>query len=133
MLHLVVVYCFQRAAADHEKLALTEALMDAVLVDLAAVSRGQLCLIVGDLNIEPIRIPCLLKGISAGSWFDLPEAWACASGIAPSAANTPTGGTRRAFAIGCPSAAVAPDWCKVLGDRSVPPHHAVGAAFRMEI
>ena len=70
------------------------------------MSRGQPCLIVGDLNIEPIGIPCLLKGISAGSWFDLQEAWAHASGTAPGAtckhSFASTGGSRRDFIIGCP-------------------------------
>ena len=81
----MVVYGFQGAASDREKLALTEALLDAVFCELAAVSRGQPCPIVGDLNIEPTRIPCLLKGISAGSCFDLQEVWAHASGTAPGA------------------------------------------------
>ena len=63
----MVVCGFYGAATDHEKLALTGALMDAVLGELAAVSRCQLCLMVGDLNIEPTKILCLLKGILAGS------------------------------------------------------------------
>ena len=85
LIFFVVVYWFQGAASDQEKLARTEALLDAVFCELAAVSRGQPCLIVGDLSTEPAGIPCLLKGISAGSWFDLQEAWALASGTAPGA------------------------------------------------
>ena len=60
MAHLVVVYGFQGASTDSEKLRLTEKLLDAVLCELAVVASGQPCLTVGDLNIEPERIPCLL-------------------------------------------------------------------------
>ena len=38
---------------------------------------------VGDLNIEPEKIPCLLEGFMAGHWFDLQSSWAAASGVAP--------------------------------------------------
>ena len=44
------------------RLILSEKLLDAVLCELAVVASGQPCLGVGDLNIEPDRIPCLLKG-----------------------------------------------------------------------
>ena len=83
VVHLVVVYGFQGASADSEKLRLTEKLLDAVLCQLAVVASGQPCLVVGDLNIEPERIPCLLKGLMAGHWFDLQSSWAAASGVDP--------------------------------------------------
>ena len=79
--HLVVVCGFQGAAADHEKLAFGWCSDGCWLV----FSWGQPCLIVGNLNVEPSKIPCLRQGISAGSSFDLQEAWACASGVAPGA------------------------------------------------
>ena len=60
-MHLVVAYGFQGAASDHEKLKLTDSLLDAVFGGLPVVSRGQPCLIVGDLKIEPTKIPCLFK------------------------------------------------------------------------
>ena len=60
-LHLVVVYEFQ-GASDPEKLAMTGALM-------GALSHGQPCLIVGDLNTEPNKAACLLHGISAWFWL----------------------------------------------------------------
>ena len=34
------------------------------------------------MNIDPERIPCLLKGLMAGNWFDLQSCWAAASGVA---------------------------------------------------
>ena len=34
------------------------------------VAREQPCLVVGDFNVEPTKIPCLAKGISAGLWVD---------------------------------------------------------------
>ena len=40
-------------------------------------------MIVGDFNVEPTKIPCLAKGISAGLWVDFEEAWALASGLQP--------------------------------------------------
>ena len=97
------------------------------------VASGQPCLVVGDLNDEPTRIPCLLKGISAGLWFDLLAFKAVASGAIPAAtcmhAFHSTGGTRRDFIIGCPLAASALSWCRVLGERWVLPHHALMASF----
>ena len=69
--------------ADREKLALTDQLLDAALLELSVVAREQPCLVVGDFNVEPTKIPCLAKGISAGLWVDLEAAWACASGRPP--------------------------------------------------
>ena len=110
--------------------------MDAVCKELAAVSRCQLCLIVGDLNIEPSKISCLLPGILAGSWFDLQEAWVCASGVALGVtckhSFASTGGTRRDFFIGCPLVTAALGWCTVSEDRWVLSHHSVQASFCVE-
>ena len=58
------------------KLALTEQLFDAALGELSVVAREQPCLLVGDFNVEPTKIPYLAKGISAGLWVDFEEAWA---------------------------------------------------------
>ena len=122
VIHLVVVYGLQGASTYPEKLRLTEKLLDAVLCELAVVASGQPCLIVGDMNIVP-------------HWFDLQSSWAAASGVAP----LPTccrsfgscGGSRRDFVLGCPLAASAFEWCKVLRDRWVLPHYAVRASFSM--
>ena len=83
---LVVLYGYQGADADAEQLALTEQFFDAALGELSVVARGQPCMLVGDFNVEPTQIPCLAKGISAGLWVDLEEAWALAAGLQP----TPT-------------------------------------------
>ena len=109
VVHLVVVYgFFQEASTDPEKLTLTEKLLDAVLCELAVIASGQPCLIVGDLNIEPDRIPCLLKGLMAGHWFDLQSSWAPASGVDPLPTCCRTfgscGGSRRDFILCCPLA-----------------------------
>ena len=82
-MHLVVLYGYQGADHDPEQLALTEQLFDAALGELSIVARGQPCLVVGDFNVEPTKIPCLAKGISAGLWLDLEEAWALAAGLRP--------------------------------------------------
>ena len=82
-LHLFVLYGYQGAYADAEQLALTDQLFDAALGELHAVASGQPCFLVGDFNVEPTKIPCLAKGISAGIWVDFGEAWALAAGLHP--------------------------------------------------
>ena len=59
-------------------------LFDAALGELSVVARGQPCLLVGDFIVEPTKIPCLAKGISAGLWVDVESAWALAAGLQPS-------------------------------------------------
>ena len=83
-MHLVVVYGYQGANVDAEQLALIDQLFGAAFGDLSVVARGQPCLLVGDFNVEPTKIPCLAKGISAGLWVDLEGAWASAAGLQPS-------------------------------------------------
>ena len=132
-MHLVVLYGYQGADADPEQLALTEQLFDAAFAVLSVVARVQPCLPVGDFNVEPTKIPCLAKGISAGLWVDFEEAWALAAGSRPS----PTckrgwgaaGGHRRDFMIGCPLAVAAVLSCSVQPDRWIAPHLAVRALF----
>ena len=50
---------------------MTEQLFDAALGEHGVVARRQPSLLVGDFNVEPTKIPCLAKGISAGLWVDL--------------------------------------------------------------
>ena len=69
------IYGFQGSDGDAVQLALTEQLFDAALGEFAVVDRGQPSLIVGDFNVEPTKIPFLLKGISAGPCVDLEAAW----------------------------------------------------------
>ena len=82
-LHLVVLYGYQGADGDVERLSLTDQLLDAALGELRVVALDQPCLIVGDFNVEPTKIHCLSKGISAGLWVDLESSWAFASGLPP--------------------------------------------------
>ena len=83
-MHLVVLYGYQGADSDPEQLALTDQLFDAALEELSVVARGQVCMLVGDFNVEPTKIPCLAKGILAGFWVDLGGSWALATGKQPS-------------------------------------------------
>ena len=62
VMHLVVLYGYQGADRDPERLALTDQLLDAALGELGVVAREQPCLLVGDFNVEPTKIPCLAKG-----------------------------------------------------------------------
>ena len=111
LMHLGVVYGFQRAHEDAEKLSLTDQFFDAVLCELAVVSRGQPCLLVGDFKVEPTKIPCLLKGITAGLWVDLQGAWARTAFVDPDVTCKRDWAclrtTRRDFLSGCPLAACA--------------------------
>ena len=132
-MHLVVLYGCQGADLDPEQLALTEQLFDAALGELSVVARGQPSLIVGDFIVEPTKIPCLAKGISAGLWIDFEEAWALAAGLQPAPTcerdwGSP-GGRRRDFILGCPPAAAALLFCRVQPDRWVAPHLAVRTLF----
>ena len=70
-MHLVVLYGYQGADSDPKQLAFTDQLFDAALAELSVVARGQPCMLVGDFNVGPTKIPCLAKGISAGLWVDL--------------------------------------------------------------
>ena len=132
-MHLVVLYGFQGADTDAEQLALTDQLFDAALGELHAVASGQPCLLVVDFNVEPTKIPCLAKGISAGLWVDFEESWALATGKQPTPTCkrswTAAGGHRRDFVIGCPLAATAILSCKVQPDRWIAPHLAIRALF----
>ena len=89
--------------------------------ELCVVARGQPCLLVGDFNVELTKIPCLAKGISAGLWVDLEEAWALAAGLQPVPTCKRdwgfTGGRLRDFMVGCPLAVAAVLSCKVQADR----------------
>ena len=132
-MHLVVKNGFQGADSDAEQLSLTEQLLDAALGELSVVARGQPCLLVGDFNVEPTKIPCLATGISAGLWVDLEEAWASAAGLRPAVTCKRTwgssGGHRRDFMVGCPLAVAAVSSCKVLDDKWVAPHLPVRTLF----
>ena len=94
------------------------------------VAREQPCLIVGDFNVEPPKIPCLAKGISAGLWVDLEAAWALARESQPAVTCERTwdsdGGYRRDFMVGCTlAAAAAVTSCRVELDWRVASHLAV--------
>ena len=58
-LNLVVLYGYQGSDTDAEEQALIEQLFDAALAELAVVARGSPCMIVGDFNVDPTKIPCL--------------------------------------------------------------------------
>ena len=131
---MFVLYGYQGADSDAEQLALTDQLFDAALGELHAVASGQPCSLVGDVNVEPTKIPCLAKGISAGLWVDFGEAWALAAGLSPDPTCkhswTSGGGHRRDVILGCPLAAAAALLsCKVQPDRWIAPNLAVRALF----
>ena len=75
------------------------------------------------------RISCLAKGISAGLWVDLEEAWALAAGLRPAPTCKrdwgATRGHRRDFMVGCPAVLS----CRARPDGWVAPHLAVRTLF----
>ena len=83
VVHLFVVYGYQGAEEDAEKLRLTDRLLQVVLAEAQVVCVGQPMLIAGDLNADPAVIPCLAKGISAGRYVDLALAHSLGAGLAP--------------------------------------------------
>ena len=60
-MHLLVLFGYRGADCDPVQLALTEQLFDAAFGELGVVACGQQCLIVGDFNVEPTKIPCLAQ------------------------------------------------------------------------
>ena len=90
-----------------------------LVVQLSVVARGQPCMLVGDFNVEPTKIPCLAKGISAGLWVDLEVSWALATG--------------KLFMVGCPLAAAAVVSGTVQADRWMTLHLAVSDFFLIMI
>ena len=119
-----------------EQLSLTDQLFDAALAELSVVARGHPCMLVGDFNVEPTKIPCQAKGISAGLWVDLEGSWALATGKQPSSTCMrewgSSGGTRRDFIVGWPLSAAAVLSCTVQADRWIAPHLAVLTLFDYE-
>ena len=85
VVHLFVVYGYQGAEEDAQKLRLTVWLLQAVLAEAQMVCIGQPVLIAGDLNADPAVIPCLAKGISAGRHVDLALAFSLGAGLTPDA------------------------------------------------
>ena len=101
VVHLFVVYGYQGAEEDADKLRLTDRLLQAVLAEAQVVCIGQPMLIAGDFNADPAVIPCLAKGMSAGRYVDLALAHSLGAGSTPDitcAFNRVDGsGSRRRF------------------------------------
>ena len=134
VVHLFVVYGYQGAEEDADKLQLTDRLLQAVLAEAQVVCIGQPMLIAGDLSADPAVIPCLAKGISAGRYVDLALAHSQGAGLAPDVTckftREGSAGSRRDFFVGCPNALAASQSCYVT-DRWFTPHFSVLARFRI--
>ena len=79
--HLFVVYGYQGAESDLEKLQLSEHLFAAVLLEAKMCCAGQPVILVGDFNADPNVIPSLAKGIMNGHWIDVEQAFAPGRGL----------------------------------------------------
>ena len=134
VVHLLVVYGYQGAEDDAEKLQLTDRLLQAVLAEAQVVCVGQPMLIAGDLNADPAVIPGLSKGISSGRFVDLALAYSRVAGLAPDVtcrfSREEGTGSCRDFFVGCPGALAASQACYVT-DRWFTPHFSLLARFRI--
>ena len=136
VVHLfVVVYGYQGAEEDAEKLRLTDRLLQAVLAEAQVVCIGQPMLIAGDLNADPAVIPCLVKGMSAGRYVDLALAHSLGACVTPDVtcrfSREDGSGSRRDFFVGCPNALAAVQACHVT-DRWFTPHFSLLARFSID-
>ena len=135
MVHLFVVYGYQGAEEDAEKVRLTDRLLQAVLAEAQVVCTGQPMLIAGDLNADPAVIPCVAKGMCAGRYVDLVLAYSQGAGLTPditcSFYRVDGSGSRRDFFVGCPNALAASQACYVT-DRWFTPHFSLIAHFRTD-
>ena len=130
--HLFVIFGYQEAEEDSEKLQLTDKLLQAVLAEAQAVCVSVSLLIAGDLNADPAVIPCLAEGIFAGKFVDLALACFLGEGRRPDATCKfrleDCVGFRRDFILGCSNALAASTACKVTG-RWFTPDFSVFACF----
>ena len=134
VVHVMVVYGFQGADSDQEKLVRTDQLFQAVMCELRVVGDGHPFLLLGDFNIEPFKIPCLAKRISDGSIVDFAESHSASRGflVAPTCKNVwDSEGTRRDFILGSPAAFAACTGCWVDETRWFRPHFAVKATLEI--
>ena len=127
VVHLfVVIYGYESAENDPEKLQLTEHLFAAVLAEARMCCAGQPVLLVVDFNADPTVIHSLAKGISDGQWVDLERAFAFGRGVPPSSTCQfqldEDKGSRRDFLLACSTALAAASACYVLPDRWFTPH-----------
>ena len=83
VVHLFVVYGYQGAEEDAEKLRLTDRLLQAVLAEARVVCISQPMLMAGDLNADLSVFSCLAKGISAGRYVDLALAYSLGARLPP--------------------------------------------------
>ena len=132
VVHLFVVYGYQGAEDDSEKLQLTEKLLQAVLAEPQVFGIGQPLLVAGDFNADPAVISCLAKGISVGRFVDLALAYSLGAGSKPDATCKfrldECAGSRRDFIVGCSNALAASAACRVR-DRWSTPTFSVFASF----
>ena len=118
VVHLFVIYGYQGAENDPEKLQLTDHLFAAVLAEARMCCCGQPVILAGDFNADPVVIPSLATGISDGHWIDLERAFAFGRGVPPSSTCQfqldEDKGSRRDFLLACPIALAAANACYVF-------------------
>ena len=135
VVHLFVIYGYQGAESDPEKLQLSEHLFAAVLAEARMCCAGQPVILDGDFNADPTVIPSLTKGISDGHWIHLERAFATGRRVPPSYTCqfqlVEDKGSCRDFVLACPIALAAATVCSVLPDRWFTPHFAVYAEFAL--
>ena len=131
VVHLFVVYGYQGAEEDSEKLLLTDKLLRAALAEAQVVCVGQPLLIAGDLNADRCVVPLLrvslLVSLLIWLWY-IP----LGAGREPDPTSRfkldEGGGSRRDFTVACLNALAASTACRIT-DRWFTPHFSVFAEF----
>ena len=130
-----VIYGYQGAKEDAEKLQLTDKLLQAVDAEAQVVCTGQPVPIAGDLNADPAVVPCLTKAISEGRFVDLALAYSLGEEKRPAATCKfkldECSGTPWDFILGCSDAVAASTACRFT-DRWFLPHFFLFSAFGID-
>ena len=132
IVHLFVIYGYQGAESDPEKLQLSEHLFAAVLAEARMCCAGQPVILAGDFNAEPTVIPSLAKMV-IGLILSGPLPLVVEFTLPPLVSSSwmKIKGSRRDFLLACPIALAAATACSVLPDRWFTPHFAVCAEFAL--
>ena len=127
---MFVVYGYQGAEDDAEKLQLTDKLLQAVRAEARVVCTGQPV-----LTADPAVVPCLAKAISEVRFVGLALAYSLGEGKRSAATCKfkldECSGTHWDFILGCSHAIGASTACMVT-DRWFPPHFSFLATFGID-
>ena len=133
IVHLFVIYGYQGAESDPEKLQLSEHLFAAVLAEARMCCAGQPVILAGDFNADPtlfllwLKVSLMVIGLIVSGPLQLVVEFLLP--LLVSSQLDEDKGSRRDFLLACPIALAAATACSVLPDRWFTPHFAVCTEF----